>query len=272
MTHSAVPRAWNRLFPHISSVAAGPDAVVYASSLGRGVYRIAETGEWSALDENWPEDATVNRLLVGRNGLTACTSKGLYVYDGSRWEPTEVAIPVYRFREGEGGRMLAATQYGIWCGTEDGWMNWAYPDSVMYDLLYLPQFLIGGCDRGIVLYDRLAGAWGEYPLRTAVTSVAVYRGRLVGTGERGQLIVGNKRGGFEVYRFGGLFLVSLIPKGREVYACTDRGLFRLASFRDSVTLLPVRLGFPVADADWVGDTIVVATLFRGIQSIGRKRG
>jgi hypothetical protein len=163
--------------------------------------------------------------------------------------------------------MLAATQYGIWCRTEAGWLNWAYADSAVYDLLYLPQFLIAGCKRGIALYDRLTGEWIDYALQTAVTSVAVYRGRLIGVGECGQLIVGNKRGGFEIYRFDGLFMMSLIPKEREVYVCTDRGLFRLGLVRDSITLLPVRLGFPVADADWIDDTIVVATLFRGIQSI-----
>lgn len=267
MPRNAVPRTWNRMFPHVSSVAAGPDSTVYASSLGRGVYRIDDTGNWSPLDDNWPEDAMVNRLLVSRNVLMACTSKGLYIYVGERWEPTDVAIPVYRFRESESGRMLAATQYGIWCRTEDGWMSWAFPDSIVYDLLYLPQFIIAGCEGGIAVYDRLTGDWSEFPLRTAVTGVAVFRGRLIGVSDRGQLIVGNKRGGFDIYRLDGLFMMGLIPKGREVYVCTDKGLFRLGLIRDSVTLLPVRLGFPVADADWIGDTIVVATLFRGIQSI-----
>lgn len=267
MPRNAVPRTWNRMFPHISSVATGPDSTVYASSLGQGVYRITGSGDWSSLDDNWPDGATVNRLLVSRDVLTACTSKGLYLYRGGCWEPTEVAIPAYRFREGEGGTMLAATQYGIWCRTEAGWLSWAYADSAVYDLLYLPQFLIAGWERGIAIYDRLTGEWIDYALQTAVTSVAVYRGHVIGVGERGQLIVGNKRGGFDMYRFGGLFMMSLIPKGREVYVCTDRGLFRLGPVRDSVALLPVKLGFPVADADWIGDTIVMATLFRGIQSI-----
>lgn len=131
----------------------------------------------------------------------------------------------------------------------------------------LSQYLIAACDRGIAVYDRLTGGWMEYPLRSAATCVSVYRGRLIGVSECGGLILGNKRGGFGLCRFSGLFVIGLIPKGRDVYVCTDRGLFRFALLRDNITLLPVRLGFPVADADWVGDTIVVATLFRGIQSI-----
>lgn len=272
MPRHAVPRAWNELFPHVSSVAASPDATVYASSLGQGVYRITAEGDWQALDRQWPEGATVNRLLVNRGVLTACTSRGLYVYRRDRWEPTEVVIPTYRFVEGEGGRMLAATQYGIWCRTEDGWLGWARLDSIIYDLLYLPQFIAAGCDRGIVLYDRLTGGWADFAMPVGVTSVSVYRGRLIGAGEGGQLIVGNRRGGFDIFRFGELFIVSLLSKGRDVYACTDRGLFRLGAFGDKIALLPVRLGFPVADAAWVGDTLVLATLYRGIESIGRKEG
>ncbi|GAA3409890.1 hypothetical protein ACFFNY_31165 [Paenibacillus hodogayensis] len=267
MPRHAIPRAWNDKFPHVSSVAVAPDAALYASSLGQGVYRIDPNGEWEALEREWPEGATVNRLSVNRGVLTACTSKGLYVYNRDRWEATDVAVPAYGFLEGGGGRMLAATHYGIWCRTEDGWLNWAYPDSIIYDLLYLPQFIVAGRDNGMALYDRLTGEWMEFVLADAVTSVAVYRGRLVGSGGCGQLIVGNRRGGFDTFRLPGIFIVSLISKGRDVYACTDKGLFRLGMFRDSVALLPVRLGFPVADADWDGETLVMATLFRGIESI-----
>jgi len=261
------PRTWNPKFPHVSSIAAGDDSAIYVSSLGRGVYRIGPSGEWSELGENWPAGVSVNRLQMSGGTLYACTSQGLLAYKEARWTATELAVPVYRIREVMGGRLLAATQYGVWCRTEDGWLSWAYSDAPAYDLLYLPQYIIVAREKGIALYDRLTGSWADLPLPAAVTSVAVYRGILIGTGDRGELIVGNRQGGFAMCRFEGLFLLSLIMKGREVYACSDRGLFRIGAVGGRFTLLPVRLGFPVADADWAGDTLVLATLFESVQTV-----
>ncbi|RKN71264.1 hypothetical protein [Paenibacillus ginsengarvi] len=176
-------------------------------------------------------------------------------------------MPAYRLRQGESGRLLAATEYGIWCNMGSGWFNWAYPDCIVYDILYLPGYVVIGCDRGIAYYDRLTGEWAEFALKTAVTSLAVFRGRLVGTGECGQLVYGNGRGGFNVCRFDGLFLVSVIQRGSDIYLCSDRGLFRLAEWQGRFMVLPVRLGFPVSDAAWIGDTMIVATLSRGIEFV-----
>ncbi|MEF3305187.1 hypothetical protein [Paenibacillus sp. GYB003] len=272
MSKPAEPRIWNKKFPHISSVAAGADGTVYASSLGRGVYAIDSQGDWRELVEQWPAGATVNRLAVIGGSLTACTSDGIYRLREGCWESTDIAVPAYQLRVGEGGTMLAATQYGLWRNLDDGWSSWAYAESVVYDLLYLPGFIIAGFDRGIALYDRLTGEWAEFGLRVGVTSLGVYRGCLVGSGENGQLVVGTKRGGFAACGFDGLVIMGLIQKGRDLYVCSDKGLFRLGLWRDRVTLLPVRLGFPVADADWIGDTMVVATLFRGIQLVEKESG
>ncbi|PYI50680.1 hypothetical protein [Paenibacillus flagellatus] len=258
---------WRRPGSPISSVTVGGDSSVYASSLGQGVYRISPAGEWTCLEEGWPGGAVVNRLQMSGGVPYACTSKGLYAYRHAGWEAEDIAVPAYRLREGEAGRMIAATQYGIWCKTADGWLSWAYPEAVVYDVLYLPQFIVAGREGGLSLYDRLTGEWTDYRLAASVTGLAVFRGKLIGTGDRGQLIVGNGRGAFDVFGLGGLFVIGLIPRGRDVYACTDRGLFRLGGAGGRLTLLPVKLGFPVADADWVGDRMVLAALFGGIRSL-----
>ncbi|RKN71265.1 hypothetical protein [Paenibacillus ginsengarvi] len=73
-------RLWNRMFPYVSSVAAGSDGMLYASSLGHGVYRIGPNGDWKAMDEMWPENVTVNRLICSGSEVTACTNSGLFTY------------------------------------------------------------------------------------------------------------------------------------------------------------------------------------------------
>ena len=78
-------RPWNWLLFPFSSVKAGDDCL-FAASVGHGVYRIDGDGEWEKLGDGLPELTNVNRLQWQHELLHACTSSGLYEWNGDRWE------------------------------------------------------------------------------------------------------------------------------------------------------------------------------------------
>ena len=93
-------------------------------------------------------------------------------------------------------------------------------------------------------------------------------GHLIGVSDRGELMIGDKKGRFDRIRFSKQFIFSIVAKGKDIYVCTDKGLFQLAYIRNQVTLLSVKLGIPVTDVDLQGDSLYMATLFQGIQMYG----
>lgn len=258
-------KPWNWLLFPFSSVKAGPD-FLYAASVGHGVYAIDESEKWVKLGAGLPEGASVNRLQLQHEMLYACTNEGLYEWDGSEWENDGLTIPCYQFRW-LGGTAYAATEYGLWVKEAAGWEKAACPDKKVYDFMNLPQYLVIAHEDGISLYDRFMDDWAHFELQTSVTSLAVFMGHLIGVSDKGELFVGDKKGSFDRIRFGKPFIFSVQAKGNEVYACTDRGLFRLAYLRRQLTLLSVKLGYPVTDIDLHGDSIYMATLFQGIQTV-----
>lgn len=255
---------------HFSSVTVGFDQCIFASSLNHGIFRIRESGAWDIIDRGLPKPLTVNRLTIGRDYMYACTNEGLFAYDHDRelWRATGLRLPCYQVSE-SAGVCWAATADGIWSDASGQWARELMPGSAVYDILYLPQYALVGYSGGVALYDRLAGAWADIPVGSAVGSLAVFRRRVVGASARGGLVIGDARGGFEEYEFDDLMILNLISDGGHVYACTDRGLFQLVSPRGGIQLFPVKTGYMVTDADIVGGRIYMATLFDGIQLLER---
>lgn len=258
-------KPWNYLLFPFSSVKAGPDCL-YAATPLNGIYEIDEEGSWEKLENGMPDEAAVNRLQLQHDLLHACTAKGLYEWDGDAWHNEGLTVPCYQYRK-IGGTSYAATEYGLWCRTGMRWELIACDGKKVYDFINLPQYLILAHDSGLSLYDRFMDDWAHFELQASVTSLAVFRGHLIGTSDSGELLVGDKKGAFERIRFGKTFVYSVLARGNSLYACTDRGLYRLVYMAGQVTLLSVQLGYPVTDADLQGGQLHMATLFQGIQTI-----
>ncbi|WP_051237051.1 hypothetical protein [Paenibacillus pinihumi] len=253
---------------HFSSVKVfGEDALI-AAPMGQGVMRKYKSGNWESVDAGLPPETHVNRLYVQDEHLFACTNNGLFYFFEEQWEPSTLSIGCYQYRQ-IGKTSLAATQYGLWSGMRDHWHNLAYPNSIVYDFLYLPQFIVLGMEQGIAIYDRLADSWMDLKLGAAVTSLAVFNGRIIGVTDKGDFVQGNGRGGFETFKFSNMFLFSVVTKGKNVFLCCDRGLYRLTVIHNRISLISVKLGCPVTDIDADADSLYLATLFQGVQMVGQ---
>lgn len=255
---------------HFSSIKIVSDDVLVAAPMGKGVFMKRKEGEWEGLCGGLPDGAHVNRLIVQDARLFACTNKGLFEYDHGNglWHDSELAVGCYQYKE-IGGRAWAATPYGLWSKQSASWHKMAYSHAMVYDFQLFPEFVVLAVDFGLAIYDRLVGSWAEFSVGQAVTGLGLYQGHILGVTEDGALLHGNKQGKFEQIRFANLFLFSIVTKGPEVYVCSDRGLFRIGYIRNRITLLSVRLGYPVTDIDCSSDSLYMATLFQGIQTMER---
>lgn len=253
---------------HFSSIKVYQEDSLVAAHMGKGVLIKHQEGEWEKISEGLPDDTHVNRLHVKDNHLFACTNKGLFELQNDQWQETGLAISCYQYKN-IAGYQLAATPYGLWSKSMGVWQNIAYPKSIVYDFLYMSQFIILALDYGLAMYDRFTGTWAEFPIGKAITGLAVYQGHVLGITEHGKLLQGNKQGAFEEVSFDNMFLFSIVTKGSEVYVCSDRGLFRINYIRNRITLMSVRLGCAVTDIDCDGSNMYMATLFEGIQTIDR---
>lgn len=256
---------WNWLLFPFSSVKASPYGV-FAASVGYGVYEIDHALNWDKLSAGLLETTNIYRLQLHQELLHACTNNGLFEWMGDSWENDGLTLPCYQFSR-LGGASYAATDDGLWIRTGSKWRQLSCEGKRVYDFLSLPQYVIAGHDSGISLYDRFMDEWTHFDLKRSVTSLAVFQGHLIGTSDKGELLVGDKNGRFEVIQFGKTFIFSLAAKGGYIYVCTDQGLFRLAFIANKLMLLSVKLGFPVTDVDVQGDQLYMATLFQGVQMI-----
>ncbi|WP_270166064.1 hypothetical protein [Paenibacillus sp. SYP-B4298] len=270
MATEGKPADQDWLLFHFSSVKVFGENALIAAPMGQGVMRKYTSGNWERVEEGLPPQTHVNRLYVQERLLSACTNNGLFYYTGEQWEASSLAIGCYQFRQ-VGKTSLAATQYGFWSGMRDHWHNLAFPNEIVYDFLYLPQYIILGMEQGVAIYDRLEDDWMEFKLGAAVTSLAVFGGRVIGVTEQGELMQGDGRGGFHTFSFDGLFLFSVVTKGKDVYLCCDRGLYRLGLVGGRISLISLKLGCPVTDIDTDGDQMYLATLFEGVQTMGNER-
>ncbi|WP_224753813.1 hypothetical protein [Paenibacillus terricola] len=237
---------------------------LYAASPGNGIYCGDESGNWQHISKTLSDELVVNRLQLIQGKLYACTNEGLYTFEDGQWEQPEHSVPCYQYKT-SGQCSFMGTDYGLWHRCGDGaWHKVACPERKVYDFLNMPQFLIVGHEEGVSIYDRFTDEWVDFQLGVGVTSLTVYHGHLLGTGEGGELIVGNKQGGFDVVRFGNRLVFTLIRYGRDVYACTDKGLYRIGYLCGQITMFAVKLGFPVTDVDTHDGQLYMATLFEGI--------
>jgi len=259
-------KPWNWLLFPFSSIKAGLNGI-YAAAVGHGVYRIDSDDEWMKLEAGLPDSVSVNRLQLQHELLHACSNSGLYEWVDDEWVNDGLTIPCYQYRK-IGGTSFAATEYGLWTRSGADWEQSALGGKRLLDFMNLPQFLVVATDTGISLYDRFMDDWAHFDLGTMVTSISVYQGRLIGATDSGELIVGDKRGGFVRIGFGGNpFIFNVMSQGGIVYAGTDKGLFRMSSLKGQVMLAAVKLGCPVTDVVLQDESLYMATLFHGIQSM-----
>lgn len=251
---------------HLTSIAALPEASLMVSSLGDGIFRISAEGKWERTDAGLPDGTAVNRLEADGGTVYACTNKGLFLLDGTRWQPTDITFPCYRVR-GKGGTHYAATQYGLWYRLKDSWMRTDYTNSVVYDLLISRQLTVLAQEKGITLFDRYALTSSQFQMDTAVSSLTVLESCLIGASGRGELVIGKKCGHFDVVRFGKIKIFSVNALGARVYACTDRGLYQILFWGGRFHLCSVKLGVPVMDVALGGEDLHLATFFEGVQTI-----
>lgn len=258
-------KPWNWLLFPFSSVKATPYGV-YAGSVGYGVYEIDGDSNWDKLGQGLPDTANIHRLQLQHELLHACTSEGLFEWMGEHWENDGLTLPCYQYRN-IGGARYAATDNGLWMRTGGKWGLLACEGKRIYDFINLPQYVIVGHETGIALYDRFMDEWAEFELDRRVNSLAVFQGHLIGTSDLGELLVGDKKGRFDRIAFGGKFIFSVTTKGKDVFVCTDQGLYTLTYVSNRLLLISVKLGYPITDVDVQGDKLYMATLFQGVQSM-----
>jgi len=254
----------SRVLFHRSSVIVNEDLTVVAAPAGRGIWRMNAEGDWSVLTQGLPASVHVNRLQKGNRSLYACTDRGLFRLERESAQSLDIPLVCYQFRE-FGELAFVATESGLWSRTGKGWINVAFAKAAVYDFLYFSQYLFLALDIGIAMYDRMTCAWALFPVGARLTGLAVFRSRLAGISDRGELVLGNGQGGFERIRFPGLFLFNMISKGGSVYLCADRGLYRLSEIGGRPVVFALRLGGPITDLDIGEDRVYAATLNDGVQ-------
>ncbi len=259
----------NEISFHYSSVKLIGGERLVAAPLGRGIeLKDSLTSSWETANEGLPEPVHVNRLQSHNDRVFACTNQGLYRLDDRHWTATGLCVGTFQYRR-YGTIEMAGTVSGLWFSEGEEWRVMMRADMVVYDFLYLPQFVILCTHEGLAIFDRLTSGWMRYNGRAAVTSIAVYHRTIVGATEKGELLVGNAGGGFERYRMGGMFIFSIVAKDDSVYACTDRGLYRVSRVGNRISLMAVKIGMQVTDIYCCGEQLYLATLFDGIQCMER---
>ncbi|RED60241.1 hypothetical protein [Cohnella lupini] len=254
---------------HFSSIKLLSSNGLVAAPLGQGiVHKQAMADEWTEINEGLPDRTHINRLQVYDDQLYACSNKGLFLCTDETWSSTELAIGCFQYKEfGEVG--LAGTSCGLWFTEDSEWHLMMRSDVIVYDFLYLPQYVVLGTNEGLSILDRLTSTWMNFKYASAVTSLAIHHGRIIGVTEHGDLLVGNKRGQFERYRMGNSFLFSVVVLNDEIFACSDRGLYRVSHIGNRTSLMALKLGHQVTDVDADDRYLYLATLFEGIQRIER---
>lgn len=251
---------------HQTSVKVLEDRTIVTAPAGRGVFRTGQNGEWIALAEGMPPKTHVNRLQSMDGTLYACTDKGMFKLEEEVWQPMDMPMICYQYKE-TGHAAFAATSHGLWCKTAKGWKSTAFPHAAVYDFLYTPHYIFLAMDWGIAMYDRLTCTWERFVLNSRITGLAVFDGRLLGVTDRGGWVLGNKKGNFDKVRFPGMYIFNVAMRERSVYVCADRGLYRLNMIGKQPALLSVCIGCPVTDLDIRDDCLYVATLSEGVQTI-----
>jgi hypothetical protein len=254
---------------HFSSVKRLSESELVAAPLGKGiVYKRERSEEWIEMSEGLSEQTHINRLQVYDEQLYACSNKGLYLIMDGQWKAADLSIGCYQYKE-YGAVGLAATVCGLWYTEGSEWRLMMRSDVTVYDFLYLPQYVVLATNEGVSILDRMTTSWMNFKLDTSITSLAVHRGTIIGATEHGELLCGNRKGGFDRFRIANIFIFSIASRGREVFACTDRGLYRVSMIGNRISLIALKVGCQVTDVDVDDRHYYMATLFEGIQCMAR---
>lgn len=254
----------------LTSLALLPDGSLMVCAVNDGMFRIGTDGRWFRMEPALPAETIVHRLETDEETVYACTNKGLFVLGDDIWHPTKITVPCHRLR-GKGGILYAATDTGLWYRFNQSWVRTSYIDGPIYDLFQTPQMIFMAGAKGISVFDRYTQGLNEFNLETPVSSLCVLHGSLLGASGAGDLMVGNKRGQFELMRFGKIKIFSLTSSDRRVYACTDKGLYRVLFWKGKYHLCSVKLGTPVTDVAFDQEKLYMATYFEGVRTIEQKR-
>lgn len=253
----------------LTSLALLPGGWLMASAVNAGMFRISPEGQWFRMEPALPEGAYVNSLDTDGGILYASTTKGLYVLGEEGWTSTKITVPCHRVR-GKGGILYAATDSGLWYRFNESWVRTSYIQSPIYDLFQTPQMIFMAGEKGISVFDRYTQTMDEHVLNTPVSSLCALNGSLLGASGGGDLMVGDRKGHFILMRFGRTKIFSLVASGGQVYACTDRGLYRIMPWKEQYHLCSVRLGTPVTDVAFSSGKLHLATYFGGVCTVNRQ--
>ncbi|MCI3919528.1 hypothetical protein MO973_04690 [Paenibacillus sp. TRM 82003] len=252
---------------HLTAIVAESAAQsLIAAGLDQQMYRFDANGRWSELSDGWTPGAALHRLESVYGHAFACTSQGLLMHRDDRWHRTHLSVPCYRITSLY-QTPFAATESGLLHRSGNDWSRATPDETPVYDMLLLPEYWVLGTERGITLYDRYTGEWATFPVAEPVWSVSFADGRIVATTKSGALVVGDRKGGFNRYRFEDQFLFSVRRFGTQTLVCSDQGLYELNAWKGRVVLLALRSGWTVTGVDVLGDRLEMSTLFHGRQSI-----
>jgi len=217
--------------------------------------------------EGLPPKVHVNRLEEGIDGqMFACTNHGLFHLNGSQWRDMQLPLVCYAYRE-YGSIGFAATQHGLWCNTPSGWKMIASERNAVYDFLMTPHYIYLALPWGIAMYDRLTCTWEQFALKACIIRLASFDGALMGVTDKGEIALGDLKGGFHRIRMPGIFVFNAVRRRASLYLCADRGLYRAVKLRGQMSLVSVTLGCPVTDMELRDGRMHLATLHEGIQTI-----
>ncbi|MGF9714322.1 hypothetical protein [Paenibacillus naphthalenovorans] len=249
----------------ISCLARLDENRIVAATFGQGTYAQSADGEWEAMNSGLPERTVTYRLQALNGKLYAATDRGLFAWSSGAWHPTGLTMPCYRVLEGSS--ILAGTAIGLTQQADDHWDLSAFPNRAVYDLLSSPQFLFVGYAKGMAFYDYLTGQWHEFHLDSPVTSLSVCQGRLLGVTAKGELVLGNRRGGFSTIRFDDKFFYRWVQVGPHILACSSSGLYKMVLHQENPVLYSIGIRGAVTDAIELGNRLVVSTLHYGLVSL-----
>lgn len=238
------------------------EGYVYAGTFGQGVLRMSLNGSWHVWSEGLPADLTIYRLQRMGTEIYAATEKGLFILKNNEWQPAGIEIPCYHIVDS--CSRFAMTGSGLMYSNEGQWLPFAYPKESCYDFLMTPQFLFIALSSGIAYYDLFTGTWDKFAFRHAVTSLAVFHQSLIGVMADGSLVVGNKKGGFITTAFEEMFIYKLSTYQGNVFACSNKGLFKIIMLQDRLVLQSLGIHCAVTDIVFADKHMLIATLHKGI--------
>ncbi|NOU70166.1 hypothetical protein GC098_01720 [Paenibacillus sp. LMG 31458] len=246
-----------------STLATSDDGILFAGTIGSGVYQFSALRSWERVSQGFPEEIQINRLDWVDAQLFASTNRGLYRLDDDVWQATSLRAPCYRILSW--GDQLVLTDNGLMCGSNWNWLPYAYPGKKAFDLMVTPHFLFLGYEEGIAYYDVFMSEWWSVSMDQPIKSLAVYNQMVLGTTADGGLVLGNKNGGFQQIRFEGMYIYRLVTTNGDVYACANTGIYKISDLKGRIMLRSMSIQASVTDLLIWNNMMFISTLNSGIR-------